>query len=139
MDRNSLIAALESPDRAWIVFVVGLILIYREFSAPGRVLPGILGAVGVCLSVYSFSQRTLHTDALLMILGGIVLIMVQVFRGFFWLPGLFGAILIVLGVHRMTYPPIHLLLASLGLPLSGITVFFLRTAVRARRNKVSLQ
>ena len=139
MNRNSLMNALENPERAWIVLVVGLVLIYRECSAPGRVLPGVLGAVGVCLSLYSLSQKSLHSEAVGMIAIGVGLVFLQVLRKYFWLPGVSGAVLVMLGVNRLTDPPIRLLLAALSLPLSGITIFLLRTAILARRNKVSLQ
>lgn len=139
MHRNSLMNALENPDRAWIVFLIGMILVYRECSAPGRVLPGVLGAVGVCISVYSLFQHPWHAEALIAILVGAGLLIVQVFRWYSWIPGAAAAILITLGVNRLTDPSISPLLSGLSIPLSGITIFLLRTGLMARRNKVSLQ
>ena len=53
MDRDSILTALRDPTRAWIVILIGLVLIYREFNAPGRVLPGVFGGVAACVGVYS--------------------------------------------------------------------------------------
>jgi membrane-bound serine protease (ClpP class) len=131
--------AIQDPNRAWIVLLIGLVLVYRECSAPGRVLPGVFGAVAVCAAIYSLFQHPWDSRALLAIIAAIGLMLVQVFGRYFWLPGIVSAVLLTFGVHRLTYPPIRLLLASLSIPLSGITIFLLRTALLARRNKVSLQ
>lgn len=139
MHRNSLMNALENPDRAWLVFLVGLILVYRECSAPGRVIPGVVGAVGVCVAIYSLFQHPWNAGALLAIVAGIALILLQAFRRYYWLPGIVGTASITIGVARLTDPPIRLALAMLSIPLCAVTVFLLRTAVLARRNKVSLQ
>ena len=139
MYRDSLMKALEDPNRAWIVFLVGVILVYHECTAPGRVLPGILGGVGVCVSIYALFQHPWSAGALLVTLAGIALLILQVFRRYLWMPGFAGAALITGGVHSLTDPPVRLLLASLSIPLSGITIFLLKAALLARRNKVSLQ
>ncbi|HYI97540.1 MAG TPA: hypothetical protein VEX68_28640 [Bryobacteraceae bacterium] len=139
MDRISLLRMLDDPNRAWLVLLVGLALIYRECLAPGRVLPGVLGGVAVCVSIYSLFQHPWSGQALVLILAGVALLTIQVFGRYLWIPGIFAALLITAGVHQLTDPPIGLLPAGLSIPLSGITIFLLKTAVRARRNKVSLQ
>ena len=139
IDRNSLMRMLDDPNRAWLVLLVGLVLIYRECLAPGRVLPGVLGGVTVCASIYALFQHPWNREALFLILAGIALVVVQAFRRNFWIPGILGTFAILAGVHRLTNPPIGLLAAGLSIPLSGITIFLLKTALLARRNKVSLQ
>jgi membrane-bound serine protease (ClpP class) len=139
MNRSTVLAALADPNRAWITLVVGLLLIYRECLAPGRVLPGVFGGVAVTVALYSLLQHPWRGEAVAMIAGGLVLIFVQAVRRWFWLPSILAAILLTLGAHRLTEPPIAFLLAAAAVPLSGITVFLLRTAVRARRNKASIQ
>ena len=121
------------------MILVGLVLIYREFAAPGRVLPGVFGGVAACVGVYALFRHPWHFEALAMILGGIALLILQGFRKWFWIPLVSGAALITIGVHTLTEPRIALLPAFAAVPLSGITVFLLRTAVLARRNKVSLE
>lgn len=139
IDRNFLMRMLEDPNRAWLVFLVGVVLVYRECLAPGRVLPGVLGAVVICASIYALFQHPWSRWAVFVILAGITLVVVQVFGRYFWIPGILGAFAMTGGVHGLTNPPIGLLAASLSIPLSAITIFLLKTAVRAHRNKVSLQ
>jgi membrane-bound serine protease (ClpP class) len=139
MDRDSILAALRDPSRAWIVILIGVVLVYREFAAPGRVLPGIFGAVGVCLGFYSLLRHPWHGAALAMIAAALALLILQVFRHWFWLPLAAGAAFLTFGVHTLTEPRIGLVPALGAIPLSIITVFLLRTALLARRNKVSLE
>jgi membrane-bound serine protease (ClpP class) len=137
--RSSILAALEDPNRAWIILLVGLILVFRECTAPGRVLPGVLGAVAICVSIYALFQHPWQVEALLSITAGIGMLFLQLLRRYLWIPTITGAILITAGIHLLTVPRIKLGLALLAIPLSGITVFLLKTAVAARRNKVSVQ
>jgi hypothetical protein len=74
-----------------------------------------------------------------MILAGAALVILQALRKWFWIPLLAGAVLITTGVHTLTEPRIGLFPALAAVPLSVITAFLLRTALRARRNKVSLE
>lgn len=139
MNRNSFLAALEDPNRAWFVLIVGLLMIYRECTAPGRVLPGVVGGVAVAVALYSLFQKPWSGSALALILLGMGLLLVQTFWRRFRLALVVAAVLITAGAHLLTTPRIGILPALLAIPLSGITGFLLRTAVLARRNKVSVE
>jgi membrane-bound serine protease (ClpP class) len=139
MGRESILASLADPNRAWIVILVGIVLIYRELVKPGRVLPGMFGALGICAGGYSLFQHPWNPLAAGMIGAGIALMIIQGFWLLHWIPAIAAAILITVGAHWLTDPPISWAPAAAAVPLSGITAFFLRTAIRARRNKVSLQ
>jgi membrane-bound serine protease (ClpP class) len=139
MNRHSLLAALEDPNRAWFVLIVGLLMIYRECTAPGRILPGVLGGVAAAVSIYSLFQKPWSVTALSLILLGIALLIAQAFWRQFWVALVVAALLVTAGAHLLTTPRIGIFPALLGIPLSGITGFLLRTAVLARRNKVSIE
>lgn len=139
MGRDTILASLADPNRAWIVILVGIVLIYRELVKPGRVLPGMFGALAICGGGYSLLQHPWSPIAAAMIGAGIALLVVQGFWLLYWIPTVAAAILIPVGAHWLTTPPISWAPAAAAVPLSGITAFFLRIAVRARRNKVSLQ
>ena len=139
MTRNALLAALEDPNRAWLIFLLGIVLIYRELTRPGRILPGMAGAIAIFASVYSIFRNPWSPAALAAIVVGMLLLVSQGFRTWHWIPGVAGALLITAGVHRLTEPRILLLLAACAIPMSGITVFLLRTAILARRKKLSVE
>jgi membrane-bound serine protease (ClpP class) len=139
MGRAAILASLADPNRAWIAILVGIVLIYRELLRPGGVLPGMFGALAVCAGGYSLFQHSWSAPAALMMAAGIALLLLQGFWLLYWLPTVAAAILITVGAHRLTDPAISWAPAAAAVPLSGATAFLLRTAVRARRNKVSLQ
>jgi membrane-bound serine protease (ClpP class) len=139
MDRESILTALHDPTRAWFVILIGFVLVYHELTAPGRVLPGIFGGVAACVGVYSLFRHPWHGMALGMILAGVALLILQVFRKWFWIPLMAAAALITAGMHTLTEPRIGLFPALAAVPLTVATVFLLRTALLARRNKVSLE
>ena len=37
MTRDSILAALNDPNRAWVVLIIGVVLIYRECACSGHV------------------------------------------------------------------------------------------------------
>lgn len=140
MGRAAILASLADPNRAWIAILVGIVLIFRELVKPGRVLPGMFGALAVCTGGYSLFQHPWSPLAAAMIAAGIALLVIQGFwPPYYWIPAVAAAILITVGAHWLTDPPIAWAPAAAALPLSGVTAFFVRTAIRARRNKVSLQ
>ena len=138
MSRDTILSALASPDRAWIVLLAGVVMIYREFMAPGRVLPGVFGAVAVSVGLYALLQHRWHAEALALMLAGVVLIIVQGFRRWYWVPSLLAAALMAIGARRLTVPPISLAPAAAAIPLSIVSGVLLYTALSARRRKHSV-
>ncbi len=139
MLRNTILSSLAHPDRAWIVLLAGIIMIYREFMRPGRVLPGVFGGVAVCVAIYALLQHPIHLEAAVMIVCAAALLVVQGFRRWYWAPSAAAAALMTLGALRLTQPPISVLPAAASIPLCLISGFLLHTAVAARRRKRSLE
>ncbi len=54
--RATLLELVATPDRAWLTFLAGSILLAREFVAPGRVVPGVLGGLGLVLGVFGLTR-----------------------------------------------------------------------------------
>jgi membrane-bound serine protease (ClpP class) len=138
MSRSTILAALASPDRAWIVLLAGTVMIYREFMAPGRVLPGVFGGVAVCVGGYALSQHPWRPEALAMMVAGAVLVILQGFRRWYWIPAALAAALVTMGARRLTDPPISLGPALLAIPLCLVSGFLLHIALAARRRKRSV-
>jgi membrane-bound ClpP family serine protease len=137
--RAWILEALNDPTRAWAVLFCGVLLICRECTAPGRIFPGVAGAVAVAVSLYSLYLKPLSPLAVVAIAAAIGLLLGQAFIRAFWLPLAAAAVLLTLGIHFLTTPRIGVLAALAAVPLSGITGFLLRTAVLSRRSKVSIE
>lgn len=135
MTRQTILAALASPDRAWIVVLAGVAMIYREFMRPGRVLPGVFGGVAVCVGLYALLQHPWRPYALALILAGIALLVLQGFRRLYWQPSVAAGVLIAVGARGLTEPPISTIPAAAAIPLALVSGFLLHTALSARRHK----
>lgn len=139
--RASLLLLVATPDRAFLTLLIGTLLVYRELIRPGRVLPGVLGGVMILTALHAMSGYRITAQGAILLASGLALVVVQGFHRWFWIPGLLGTLLLLLGSH-LVFIPAHRIswrAAVTVVPFSGITVFLLRTAVRARRNKVSDQ
>src|SRR5262245_55357622 len=52
--RQKVISAIADPNIALIMLVLGVLLIYVEFSTPGMIAPGVVGAILILLGLSSF-------------------------------------------------------------------------------------
>ena len=135
---HPLLAGLQDPNRAFLMLLGGFVLIYRECLAPGRILPGMVGGVFVLTAGFALFQYPWRAEGLGLLLLGALLLVVQAFRNWYWLPGLAGTACILYGAIRLLIiPSIRPAYAAAAVPFSALTIFLARTAVRARRNKLS--
>jgi membrane-bound serine protease (ClpP class) len=118
--------------------LAGIVMIYREFMAPGRVLPGVIGGVAVCVGGYALGQHPLRFSAIAMIIAGVALVVLQGLGRWYWLPSVLAAVLITLGARCLTTPPVSVVAAAAAIPLSLASGFLLHTALAARRRKRSV-
>lgn len=138
--RFSLLPGLSDPNRAFLVLLIGLVLVYRECITPGRVFPGIAGGVFAISASYALFQHPWSVMGAILLLLGIGLITAQAFGTWYWLPGIAGTICLVIGAIKIVVvPPIRPAYAALSIPFGAVTIALARTAVRARRNKRSVQ
>jgi membrane-bound serine protease (ClpP class) len=140
--RQRLIAAIADPNIALILLVVGALCIYIEFTSPGLIAPGVVGAILLLLGLAALSVLPINwLGAALIVLAFTLFVLEAKFTSHGVL-GAGGAVAMVLGAVMLVDSPlpemrIHWATAiALAVPFSLITVFLLTLAVRARRNKV---
>ena len=140
--RQKIIAAIADPNIALVLLVIGALGIYVEFSSPGLIAPGVLGAILVLLGLSALSVLPINwLGAALLILAFTLFVLEAKFTSHGIL-GIGGAIAMVLGAVMLVNAPIpemriHWSTAiGLALPFSVITVVLLSLVVRAKRNKV---
>ncbi len=140
--RQRLFLAIADPNIALLLLVLGALGIYAEFSSPGLIAPGVIGAIMVLLGLTALAMFPIDW------LGAALMIMAF---AFFILEAKFathgvltagGAVAMLLGAVMLidTSVPelrIHWSTAlAVTVPFALITSFLLTIAVRARRNKV---
>ena len=139
--RDRVLDRLMSPDLAVLMLVVGALLIYLEFNAPGTIVPGALGTLLVLLSLFALNLLPIHYTAVMLLLAAAVLMVLEVKFTSHGVLAFAGIICLVLGMLTLVAGPVpemrvHPATAiAAGIAFGLITVFLVRLAVRARRNK----
>jgi membrane-bound serine protease (ClpP class) len=139
--RDRVLDRLMNPDLAVLMLVVGGLLIYLEFNAPGTIIPGALGTLLVLLSLFALNLLPVHYTAVMLLLAAAVLMVLEVKFTSHGVLALAGIICLVLGMLTLVAGPVpemrvHATTAiAAGVAFGLITVFLVRLAVRARHNK----
>lgn len=140
--RERIIAAIADPNIALVLLVIGALGIYVEFSSPGLIAPGVLGAILVLLGLSALSVLPINWLGAALLILALTLFVLEAKFASHGILGVGGAIAMVLGAVMLVKAPIpemriHWSTAiGLALPFAAITVMLLSLVVRARQHKV---
>lgn len=96
--RHHVISFVTDPQIAYLLFTGSLLLIYFEVTHPGMVVPGVLGATGLILSLTGMHKLNFVWGGLFLMLLGIVFMILEAFTSVgFGVLGLAGAASFVVG------------------------------------------
>ncbi len=95
--RNRLLAVLTNPNVAYILMLIGIYGLIFEFSNPGAIVPGTVGAICLILALYSFQLLPINYAGMGLILLGIGLMIGEAFQPSFGILGIGGVIAFVIG------------------------------------------
>jgi membrane-bound serine protease (ClpP class) len=140
--RQKVLAVLMNPSVTFLLFAIGMMLIYFEFNHPGGVVPGVVGVILVLLSIFALNILPTRFGALALIVGAFVMFALEVKYTSHGLLGLGGTVMMVVGAMLLVDGPIPQMRIGLwtalavSVPLSFITIFLMTIAYRAFKNKV---
>ncbi len=140
--RQKIIAAIADPNIALILLVVGALLIYVEFTSPGVIAPGVIGAILVLLGLSAISVLPINWLGAALLLLAFTLFALEAKFTSHGVLAAGGAAAMILGAVLLINSPfpemrIHWSTAiALALPFSLITALLVSLALRARRAKV---
>jgi membrane-bound serine protease (ClpP class) len=140
--REKIISAVADPNIALLLLVIGGLAIYLEFSSPGMIAPGVIGAILVLVGLTALSVLPINWLGVALLVLAFTLFALEAKYTAHGVLGAGGAVSMVLGAVMLIDSPwpalrIHLTTAiGLALPFSAITLWLLTLVVRARRNKV---
>ncbi|HEY2013733.1 MAG TPA: nodulation protein NfeD [Bryobacteraceae bacterium] len=140
--RQKIISAIADPNIALVLLVLGALCVYVEFSSPGLIAPGVIGAFLVLLGLSAISVLPINWLGAALLLLALTLFVLEAKFTSHGILAVGGAVSMVLGAVMLIDSPwpearVHWGTAiALALPFSAITFFLLSLAVRARRNKV---
>ncbi len=118
--RNRLLAVITDPSVAIILMMLGIYGLIFEFSNPGYVLPGVVGAICLLLALYAFQLLPVNYAGLGLIVLGLAFIVAEAFLPSFGSLGIGGVVALVIGMVILFDPDIA---AGDRLPYSFIATF----------------
>lgn len=122
--RNRLLAVITNPSVALILMMIGVYGLFFEFSNPGFVLPGIVGAICLVLALFAFHLLPVNYAGLGLILLGLGLMVAEAFAPSFGALGIGGIVAFVFGAIFLIDSDVP----GLGIPLALIVVMALTSA-----------
>lgn len=141
--RQRILGTVANPDMALILGLIGLLGLYVEFTHPGLIVPGVVGAVCLILSLLGFSLLPISTVGVLLILLSFGLFVAEVKVQGFGILGIGGAVSMLLGILLLIDSPdpgirIGFRLAlAVAAGFSLIFILLLRLAIAAQRHRVT--
>jgi membrane-bound serine protease (ClpP class) len=142
--REEILDRLADPNLAVLILVIGALLIYLEFNAPGTIVPGALGTVLVLLALFSLNLLPLRYTSLMLVVAAFVLFVLEAKFPSHGILALAGIVALIFGSLTLVAGPIPEMRVQLGTAIAVglgfglITVFLMRLAVRAQRSKVKM-
>jgi membrane-bound serine protease (ClpP class) len=140
--RQKIVAAIADPNIALILLVIGALCIYVEFTSPGLIAPGVVGAILALLGLSAIAVLPINWLGAALLLLAVTLFALEAKFAAHGVLATGGAVSMMLGAVMLIDSPlpemrIHWSTAvALTLPFTVITVLLLSLALRARRAKV---
>jgi membrane-bound serine protease (ClpP class) len=95
--RSRLLSVIADPSIAYLLMLAGIFGLFFEFSNPGFVLPGVVGAISLLLALFAFQMLPVNYAGLALILLGLGFMTAEVFMPSFGVIGIGGVIAFVIG------------------------------------------
>ena len=137
--RNHFLGVITDPSLALLLLTVGVYALIFEFSTPGMVVPGILGAMCIVVALYGLQMLPINYAGLALIALGLGCMVAEAFLPTFGALGVGGIVEFILGAVMLidTQTPgfgVPLpLIVSMALVSLAVILLLSSMAVRARR------
>ena len=122
--RSRLLSVITNPNVAFILMLIGIYGLIFEFTNPGAIVPGTVGAICLLLALYAFQLLPINYAGMGLILLGVALMVAEAFAPSFGMLGIGGVIAFVIGsiILMDTEAP------GFGIDISVIITFALASA-----------
>jgi membrane-bound serine protease (ClpP class) len=140
--KTRFLAVVTDPSVALILMMLGVYGLFFEFSNPGFVLPGVVGAICLCVGLFALNMLPVNYAGLALVLLGLAFLIAEAFLPSYGSLGVGGIIAFVIGAVLLIDTDVpgfgvpYWLIGSLAF-LSAAFIFLVGgVALRARRRPV---
>lgn len=140
--RSRVLSTIANPSLALLLMMIGIYGLVFEFSNPGMVAPGVVGAICLLLALFALQMLPVNYVGLSLILLGVAFLVAEAFMPSFGVLGLGGVIAFAFGAMMLidTDSPgwgVPLpLVGLLALASAGFLLLLASMAARARNRPV---
>jgi membrane-bound serine protease (ClpP class) len=141
--REKALAVISQPNLAILLGIVGILLLYFEFTNPGFIAPGVIGGICVLLSVLGLSFLPINYVGVLLILLAMGFFIAEIKVGGFGILGIGGLVSMVIGMLILIDSPDPAVRIGLGtalalaLPFAAIFMILLFVLLKSMRQKAA--
>ncbi|MCK4379250.1 MAG: nodulation protein NfeD, partial [Deltaproteobacteria bacterium] len=140
--RNRLLAVITNPNLAYIFMLLGIYGIFFEFTHPGYILPGVVGAICLLLALFAFHLLPVNYAGLALIILGLAFMLAEAFVPSFGALGVGGIVAFIVGSVILMRTEVEGFILSpwlvgfVALLSGGFIIGVLGMVVKARRRPV---
>ncbi len=141
--RERFLARIVQPDAFFILLIAGALGLYIEFTHPGMIAPGVIGAIALVLALFAMHILPVNFAGLLLIVVALGLFILEAKYTSHGVLAAGGIIAMLLGAFMLIRSPITGAGVSFGvalgvtLPCALVTIFLMRLVLRSRSWKQS--
>ena len=141
--RERFLARIVQPDAFFILLIAGALGLYIEFTHPGMIAPGVIGAIALVLALFAMHILPVNFAGLLLIVVALGLFILEAKYTSHGVLAAGGIIAMLLGAFMLIRSPITGAGVSFGValgmtvPCALVTIFLMRLVLRSRSWKQS--
>ncbi len=140
--KQRLLSWIMDPNVAFILFSIGMLALWAEFSHPGAIAPGVIGGIAILLAGFALNLLPTRFAAIALILAAFILFALEAKFISYGILGAGGVVCMIFGALLLVDGPIpemrvRLMTALMvSLPIGAIAIFLMTLVLRAHKNPV---
>jgi membrane-bound serine protease (ClpP class) len=138
--RTKILKTISNPNIAYILMMIGLAGLYFEFSHPGSIFPGVIGAIALILAFFAMQTLPVNYAGILLIVLAIIFFIMEMKITSYGLLSVAGVVSLLLGslmLFKGSTPDMKLSLQVVLPTILVISGFFVAVAGLVFRAQIS--
>jgi membrane-bound serine protease (ClpP class) len=138
--RTKILKTISNPNIAYILMMIGLAGLYFEFSHPGAIFPGVIGAIALILAFFAMQTLPVNYAGILLIVLAIIFFIMEMKITSYGLLSVAGVVSLLLGslmLFKGSAPEMKLSLQVVLPTIILISGFFVAVAGLVFRAQIS--